>query len=287
MDQNTSYAPPTAGTILKFISRRAWRSKWLIGAAALAAAVLAFALHHPVEIWTGRMRITIGEAPPLSFIFQSSGPSLAPLEPSRALVARLSDKYFREKIGNSVSFAPETAAVSKTAVISSLRGIVLEDEKEIMVEVSAGSPGDVQAALEAVATQIGNIHRELMDRSLRPLRARIEDARVRIAIMEKSNDELNRMLLSANADGKSQLARPDFAPTLTSALPAWNTLRDRVQVDENLAISSRPTKSEQAREVSPTALRSVGALSASLLAGLLMLITATLLFAALSSPRIR
>lgn len=168
VDQNTSYAPPTAGTILKFISRRAWRSKWLIGAAALAAAVLAFALHHPVEIWTGRMRITIGEAPPLSFIFQSSGPSLAPLEPSRALVARLSDKYFREKIGNSVSFAPETAAVSKTAVISSLRGIVLEDEKEIMVEVSAGSPGDVQAALEAVATQIGNIHRELMDRSLRP-----------------------------------------------------------------------------------------------------------------------
>src|SRR4051794_20900610 len=92
VDRHSLGSAPDLRATLKFSAAQTWRSKWLVASATIAAVVLTLLFSHPKprDAWIGKTTITIGEAPPISFIVQLSAPALAPLKPPRALVARIS-----------------------------------------------------------------------------------------------------------------------------------------------------------------------------------------------------
>ncbi|MCK1475439.1 hypothetical protein IVB27_11650 [Bradyrhizobium sp. 197] len=283
MDQNDTELAPDARSVLKFIATRVWGFKWLIGSAALVVAALVFAFYRPstTELWTGKSKLTIGMAPPLPFVLQRSGPPLVPLEPPRELIGRMSAQDFKNKVASRAAFDPKTASLSKDMVISSLRGIVLDD-RDVAVELSAGSPGDIHAAFAALAAEISEVHGELLKRYLQPLRAQIDDANARVALIEKASENLNERLLTAESSDKNRSGPAIGAPSITPTLPAWNQLKDRIQVDENLSGLTEPTVVWSAPPMLSIASRSVGTLRQSLTAGFLMLVAIGLLTLAIS-----
>ncbi|UPJ70883.1 hypothetical protein [Bradyrhizobium sp. 187] len=289
VDRHSLGSAPDLRATLKFSAEHIWRSKWLVAGATIAAVVLTLVFYHPKppDAWIGQTTITIGEAPPVSFIVQLSGPALAPLEPPRALVARISDQRFKERVADRTSFDPDTAAFSKRMLTASLRGVALDGDRMVRVELSAGSPADVRSALKAVAEETSSIHAALLDRSLAPLRARIDDSKARVAAIEKANDDLNARILNMDAGGSPRPSPTILSLAATAALPAWNTLKDRIQIDENLAASSEATVAQPALEISPVASRALGTLTASIIAGLVMLLAICLLAAAIGPwPRL-
>ena len=152
-----------------------WKSKWLIAAVAVLAAAVTFALtaSSRIEVWSGRAILTIGLAPASDFIAQKSGPAVAPIEMPRRTIARLSDPAFKELIVKQAAFEPATASVSRSMVASSLRGIMLDKERDIAIELSAGSAADVQSAFRAIAAEIGTAHAAILDRQLEVVQNRI------------------------------------------------------------------------------------------------------------------
>src|SRR5258708_39901292 len=99
MDRQLSGAAPDAASAMKFVASLLWRSKWLIGGAVILAAAVAFALApaNTGQIRTGKTTLTIGMAPPVDYILQSSGPAMAALRQPRDAVARASRSGFRRR----------------------------------------------------------------------------------------------------------------------------------------------------------------------------------------------
>jgi hypothetical protein len=278
VDQNDTDLAPDARSVFQFIARRVWGFKW-VGSAALIVAALAFAFYRPptTEVWTGKSKLTIGMAPPLPFVLQNSGPPLVPLEPPRGLIGRMSAQDFKDKVASRAAFDPNTASLSRSMVINSLRGIDLDGARDVAVELSAGSPGDVHAAYTALAAEIGEVHGDLLKRSLQPLRARIEDANARVALIEKANESLNERLLNAESSDRNRWGPASVAPSITPTLPAWMQLKDRIQVDETLSELAQPTIVWSAPPTLSIASRSAGTLRQSLAGGFLMLVAIGLL----------
>lgn len=282
MDQYDADSAPGMWSVLKFIAKRVRSFKWLIGGATLVVAALFLAVERsppPAEIWTGKTKVTIGVAPPVSFVLQRTGSPLAPLEAPRQLVARISAQAFKEKVARRAAFDPKKADLSRGLVISSLRGAVLDSDREIAVDLSAASPGDVRAATTALAAELGEAHGALLERYLQPVRAQIEDAKARLALIENANEALNERLLSAKSGDTSG---PVMAgPSVTPTLPAWTELKDRIQLNENLTELSEPTVVWPEPALSSIASRADGSLRQSLAAGLVMLVAIFLLTLAL------
>jgi len=273
MNDQPSGSAPDAGSVLKFIALLLWRSKWLIGAAVIVAAAVMFALYKPstVQVWTGKTTLTIGLAPPVDYLLVKNGPPLGPIETSRNAVARISDPIFRNKVLNQAVFEPVTAASSRAMVSSSLRSIVGESDRDVEVELTAGSAGDVQAAFRALAAEIGQEHGDILNHRLQYLRSRVEGAKSRIAVIEKAANGLNDRIFSAGSDNKNQVPTFLVNPVLPVLVPAWNELQDRVQFDTNLEQLSEPSVLHLDANTYALASRSVGTLRASILAGLAML----------------
>jgi hypothetical protein len=285
MDRQPSCAPPDAEGVLKFVTRLVWRSKWLIGAATLVAASVAFALAQPntVQAWTGKTILTIGLAPPIDYVLQGGGSPLAPIETRQNMAARISDPIFRKKVVNQATFEPATAGFSRAMVSSSLRGIAGESDRDVAVELTAGSAADVQAAFRALAAEVGQVHGDILNRRLQPLRARIEEAKDRIALIEKSSDRLNDRIFNAASNDKNQV-HSSLTPSPVTSTPAWNELHDRIQNDTNLTKLSEPSVLHLETDTYPLVPRSVEALRASLLAGLAMLMVMIALTIIISPP---
>lgn len=289
MDHQPSGAAPGAGGILRFVALVAWRSKWLIGAATLIAVVLTFAIYRPgaiqAQAWTGKTTVTIGLVPPVDYILQLSGSALAPIESPRNLATRISDPVFRTKVLDQAAFEPATAAFSRSMVSSSLRGIAGESDRDVAVELTAGSAADVQAAFSALAAVIGQAHGKIIQQRLKPLQDRINDAKNRLAAMDKSAASLNDRIFAVSPDGKTtQMLSPAFAPTLVVTLGAWNELQDRIQRDTNLTQFVEPSILHLEANTYPLMPRSVGSLKASILAGLAMLVAMIVLTIVVGSP---
>jgi hypothetical protein len=272
MNDQPSGSAPSAGSVLKFIAAVLWRSKWLIGAAVIVVVTVVFALYQPstVQAWTGKTTLTVGLAPPTDFLLATSGSPLTAIESPRNAVARISDPIFRNKVLNQAAFVPATAAFSRAMVSSSLRGVAGESDRDLEVELSAGSAADVQAAFRALAAEIGLEHGDILNRRLQYLRARIVETKSRIALIEKAGDSLSDRIFNAASDTKSQ--EPTFTQAPLAALaPAWNTLQDRLQLDINLEQLSEPSVLHLDANTYALAARSVGTLRTSILAGLIML----------------
>lgn len=285
MNHQPSGAAPDARNVLKFVASHLWRSKWLIGAATVVAASVTFALYQPntVQGWTGKTTLTIGVAPSIEYVLQSSGAALTPLETPRNVVARIYDPVFRSKVLNQAAFESATAAFSRGMVSSSLRAIAGESERDVAVELTAGSAADVQAAFRALAAEISQSHGDILNRRLQPLQARIEDAKRRIALIEKLSDRMNDRIFNTNFDDKM---RPSIvAPSSAVSIPAWNELQDHIQRDTNLTQLSEPSILHLEANTYPLVFRSIGALRASILAGLAMLM-AMIVLTIVISPRV-
>ncbi len=171
-------AAPDAKSILKFAALAFWISKWLIAAATVVAASVTFALYRPDpfqdQSWTGKATVTIGMVPTVDFILLSSGSPLEPIENPRNLIMRMSDPIFKAKVVGQAAFEPATAAFSRSTVASSLRGIAGKNDRDVTVELAAGSAADVDAAFSALAEVIGQVHGEIFQQRLKPLQARIQ-----------------------------------------------------------------------------------------------------------------
>lgn len=268
MNDQPSGSAPDAHGVLKFIASLLWRSKWLIGAAVIVAAAVMFALYQPstVQAWTGKTTLTIGLAPPTDFLLATSGPPLTPIETPRNATARISDPVFRNKVSNQAAFEPATAAFSRAMVSSSLRGVAGESDRDLEVELTAGSAADVQAAFRALATEIGLEHGDILNHRLQYLRARIVETKRRIALIEKAGDRI----FNTASDNKSPEPTSTQAP-LVALAPVWNGLQDRLQLDTSLEQLSEPSVLHLDARTYALAARSVGTIKASILAGLVML----------------
>jgi hypothetical protein len=286
MDHQVPNAAPDAGSGLRFIASIMWRAKWLIAAATFAAAAVTFALYPPSkeEAWTGKTTLAIGVAPPVDYVLQRSGPPLEPIETPRNFVARMFDPVFRSKIVNEAVFAPSTAALSRAMVSSSLRGTVGESDRDVAIELTASSAADVQAALRALAAEVGKVHGDIFNQRLRLLQSRIDDAKSRLAVIEKISDRMNDRIFDTTSDDKTAMRPTIVAPNSAASIPAWNELQDRILSDTNLAQLSEPSVLHLEANSYPLASRSVGTLRASLLAGLVMLAAMIVLTIVVSPP---
>lgn len=304
MDDHVSSVAPDAGSVLRSVLSPIRKSKWLIGLATIAAAAAAVVLYkpHAAQVWSGRAVLTIGLAPSAEFITHQGGSSLIPVETPKTLVARISDRGFRNDLVNSAAFDPSTADLSRSVVLSSLRGVVTDGDREVQVELSAGSSADVHAAFASLGAQVLKAHQELLDRRSQPLQARIEDAKQRLAELEDSTNSLNSRIIAAWANEKVRSADKTGAnganlggntslppstlppPILLASIPAWSQLKDRIQADTTLAGLSESTVMRVEPDITPPAARSIATLRASLLAGLAMLAAALILTAVIKSP---
>jgi hypothetical protein len=279
---------PDAGNVLKFVVPLVWKSKWLIAAVAILAAAVSYALmaSSKIEIWSGRAILTVGLAPASDFIAQKSGPAIAPIELPRRTVARLSDPAFKEMIVKQAAFEPATASISRSMVASSLRGVVLDKEREIAIELSAGSVADVQSAFRAIAAEIGAAHAAILDRQLEVVQNRINEDKGRIATIEQEIDELNRRVLkSTPSPMRNERPRWSTMPTFVTTISAWNELQNLVRNDTALKqLSERTALRVDADHIVVTR-HSIERLRASLLAGVGMLVAMIILTIVVSPPR--
>lgn len=279
---------PDAGSVLKFVVPLIWKSKWLIAAAAILAATVIYALMAPgkIEIWSGRAILTVGLAPASDFIAQKSGPALLPIEPPRRAVARLSDPAFKELIVRRAAFEPATASISRSMVTSSLRGIVLEKERDIAIELSAGSAADVQSAFRAIAAEISTAHDAILNRQLEVVQNRIDEDKGRIATIEQEIDELNRRVLkSTPSPMRNEPPRSSAMPMFVATISAWNELQTLVRDDTALKQLSEPTALRVEADNLVVMHRSIERLRASLLAGAGMLVAMIVLTIVVNPPK--
>jgi hypothetical protein len=279
---------PDAGNVLKFVVPLVWKSKWLIAAVAILAAAVSYALmaSSKIEIWSGRAILTVGLAPASDFIAQKSGPAIAPIELPRRTVARLSDPAFKEMIVKQAAFEPATASISRSMVASSLRGVVLDKEREIAIELSAGSVADVQSAFRAIAAEIGAAHAAILDRQLEVVQNRINEDKGRIATIEQEIDELNRRVLkSTPSPMRNGPPRSSAMPMFAATISAWNELQSLVRNDTALKQLSEPTALRIETDHLVVTHRSIERLRASLLAGAGMLVAMIILTIVVNPPR--
>ncbi len=285
MNKQPSSVAPDVVSVLKFVAALAWRAKWLIGVASIVAAAVAFALVRAdtVQVWTGKTTLTIGLSPTADYILQGNGPLTSTIDTPRSTVARISDPAFKNQVVSRAAFEPATAAVSRSLVSSSLRGIVLEGEREVAIELSAGSAADVQAAFRAIAAEIDRTHGEILKRRLQLLQSRIDEAKSRVALIETSNERLNDRFFNVSPDEKTQVRPLIFNLVPAASIPAWNTLQDRIERDTTLKELSEPSvlRLENYTFLMP---RSTNALKASILAGLAMLAAMIVLTIVVNRP---
>jgi hypothetical protein len=227
----------------------------------IAAVALALAPANTSQIWTGRTTLKIGLAPSTEYFLQPAGSAMALIEPPRSTAARISAAIFREHVVSRAAFDPATAAASRPMVSSSLRAIALDTGRDVPVELSAASPADVRAALRAVTAEIEQAHGEILNQQLQLLQSRIDEAKSRIAVIEKSSDRLNERVIYV-----------------------WNELQDRVQRDTNLKKASESSVLLPETDISILGPRRNETLRSSLLAGLCMLIAMIVLTIVVSPP---
>lgn len=271
---------PDAGNILKFSVPLVWKSKWLIAAAAVLAATVTYALtaSSKIEIWSGRAILTVGLAPASDFIAQKSGPAVAPIEMPRRTVARLSDPAFKELIVRRAAFEPATASISRSMVAASLRGIVQDKERDIAIELSAGSAADVQSAFRAIAAEIGAAHAAVLDRQLEVVQNRIDEEKSTIAEIEREVGELNERILKSMPSPKwNEPPRSPITPMPVTTISAWNELQSLVRNDTALKQLSEPTALRIEADNLAVTHRSIERLRTSLLAGAGMLVAMIIL----------
>lgn len=288
MEYQLPSTAPDAGSVLKSVTSLAWRSRWLIAAATILAAALTYSLTAAgtTEIWSGRAILTIGLAPGSDFLAQKSGPAVVPIEGPRRTVARLSDPIFKVQIVKRAAFEPATALASRSMVASSLRGITLDRERDVAIELSAGSAADVQSAFRAIAEEIGAAHGAILDRQIQVLQNRIDGDKRRIAAVEKEIGELNdRVLNVVPSPKKNEPPRSLAPPVLVTTISAWSELQAQVRDDTTLKQLSEPSVLRVEADNLVMTHRSISKLLASLLAGAGMLVAMILLTIAVSPPK--
>ncbi len=273
---------PEAAAVLRFVTSLVWRRKWLIAAATIAAAALTFILYQakPVDVWTGKAVLTIGLAPPLDFGLQKGDLALVPIESPRELVMRISSAAFKKNVVTRADFA--TAAFSQKMVTSSLRAEAGESDRDVEVDLTAGSAADVQAAFRALDAEIAEIHGNLLKRRLEPVHEEISQSKDRIAEIEKSLARWNAQIFDGTTD-KTQNRSIIGPPNILALIPAWNELQDRVQRDTNLTELVEPSVLHLDVGAYSLEHRSIGELKASIVAGLVMLFALVVLTIVLST----
>ena len=279
---------PDAGSVLKFAVPLVWKWKWMIAAAAVLAAILTYALmaSSKIDIWSGRAILIVGLAPASDFIALRSGPAVAPIEMPRRTIARLSDPAFKELIVKRAAFEPATASVSRSMVASSLRGIMLDKERDVAIELSAGSAADVQSAFRTIAAEIGAAHTAILDRQIEVVQNRIDETKRSIDAIEREVGELNdRVFRSMLTTKRNDRPRALVAPTLVTATSAWNELQSLLSSDTALKQLGEPTALRNDPDHIAVTHRSIERLQASLLAGAAMLVAMIALTIVVSPPR--
>lgn len=285
METQRPTTAPDAESVLKFVLPSVWKSKWPIAAATALAAAVTFALttSSGTDIWSGRAVLTVGLAPSSDFTVQKSGSTVVPIEKPRRTIARLSEPAFKELIVTHATFQPATASISKSMVASSLRGIELDKERDIAIELSAGSAADVQSAFRTVAAEIGAIHAAILERQLDVLQRRIDSDKSRIAALESEFRELNeRALQSTPTPRNDEQPTSSAMPIVVTKILAWNELQNQVRDDTTLKQLGEPTVLRVDADNLVVTHRSIERLRASLLTGAAMLVAMIVLTIAVS-----
>ena len=244
MKHQVPITAPDAGSILKFAVPLVWKWKWTIAVGTIFAAILTYALmaSSKVDIWGGRAVLSVGLAPASEFIAQKSGPAMSPIETPRRTVARLSDPAFQDLIVKRTAFEPETASVSRSMVASSLRGIVLDKERDIVIELSAGSAADVQSAFRVIAAEISAVHSDILNRQIEVVQSRIDEDKARLAAIEKEIVEFNmRVTRPPPPPWRNEPPSSPVTSTILMAISARNELQNLIRSDTALARLSEPT----------------------------------------------
>jgi hypothetical protein len=286
MDHHRSNTAPGAGNLLRLITSLVWRMKWLIGGMVLVLTALAFALlpAKTDQVWSGRTILRIGLAPTIDYILLRSGEPMATIDLPKNTVARISEKDFKDQVAGRAAFDPATAAASRSMVAASLRAMVLDSDREISIELSAASAADVKAAIQAVTAEIQHEHGEILNRRLELLQTDIHEITTRLAVIEKSSERLNERAFAPGSDDGNSSHSTIFTLTPAAAIPAWNSLQDRLQQETILKKLSEPSRMRPEGDILLSGPRSVATLRVSLLAGVFLLVTMIILTIIVSLP---
>ena len=155
---------------------------------------------------------------------------------------------------------------------------MLDKEREIAIELSAGSAADVKSAFRAIAAEIGATHAAILDRRLEVVQNRIDEDTARIAGIEKEIGELNqRVIRSMPPPTSNQPPRSPVPPIPLTTIFAWNELQSVIRSDTTLKQLSEPTALRIKADNIAVTHRSIERLRASLLAGAGMLVAMIIL----------
>jgi hypothetical protein len=170
-------------------------------------------------------------------------------------------------------------------VAASMRAMAGESERNIAVEITAGSATDTQAAFRALAAEIGEVHGEASRQRLKLVHDQINEAKSRVARIEKSTDNLNSQIIAETNGDKTQSRSIIVAPREAASISAWNKLQDRIERDKTLIELSEPSVVHLEADTYSVKHRSIGVLKASILAGLATLVAVIVLTIVVGIPK--
>jgi hypothetical protein len=286
MDEQQARPAPGFGSVWKHVVSLVRRARWLIAGATIVTAAVAFALtptSKDVKAWSGRATLRIGLVPAAEYILYGSGTPLTVTQTAREAVAMISNPEFRDHVASQASFQPATAEISRSMVGASLRATIIED-RDVAIELSAGSSADIQAAFQSVSAAVNEIDGKLLKDRLALLDGGIDQTKSRIAAIKESNQKLIDRVLNPNPDDKATTHNAIVLLSPGEALSMVGALQDRIERAEDVKKLSDPTTVRVETNQFLTGSRSVRTLRFSLLAGLAMLVAMVVLTIVLSPP---
>jgi hypothetical protein len=266
---------PDAKSVLGYFGARLARARWLVFIAGVLVFGIGLVVFWPsgAPVWTGRTIVQIGLAPSPEYLIQETGPPLLPIESARSLVQRLSDPIFLIKVIARTQFEPKSADLSRDMAKKTLRGVALDGDRKVSVEVSAASRVDLEAVLQSLAAELNENHGSIANRRIETLRVNISDMQKRIDFIEKSLAELlpSTTTMPLLDQGKSPAGAPMSSNFGTTA-ELWNGLKDRARRNKALLALTENTVAYAEPDTYPKSVRRIAPGMTALLAGLAMLI---------------
>lgn len=266
--------PDSAAELLSFAGTTTWRRKWLILSAVVAVTAMVFAVSGTPSptVWTAIGAVRMGTMPRIALVGSGSCALMEQVEDANTTFNRLNDPSFRGALSKLAAFAPDTRALSEPVMVTSLRGVVLND-RDLRIEVSGASRADATAAMAATVAEIQRIHGEIARQRIELVNAAAQAAEKRLVAVKSS-------LLQASAPGGRTNAGSDRTQVII--MPSDSDLASTL----NLAIAEKsvePTRIMDGTQVSLSGPQSTWRLRAALLAGLGTLIAAVVLTLAVTT----
>jgi hypothetical protein len=220
-------------------------------------------------VWRLRTVFHIGSSIDPALVIDGTASGETTIERNTAVIALISTPVFRDMVLGTSDFQKDTADLSRRLVFATLRPHVLDNNvKDVELDLTAASAADCLTAYRTVARRIEQRHASLSAENARELQTAIEDYREQSMQLKKWEDTALEPGDHVSAD--SERRKHDLAT-------AWSETRERLRRLEAAKLALKPTTFPPESDVYVNGPITNNTVRLSSLAGLAVLLCASLL----------